>query len=118
MSEAKKPNWNSLQELALAQSGFFRNVDAAEAGFSKQLLHKHLLSGRIERTMRGIYRLSYFPAGDQDELLALWLWSDQLGVFTHETALSLHQLSDVLPSRVHLTVPRSSDSRTTSGAKC
>ncbi|HTP27352.1 MAG TPA: hypothetical protein VMK12_17080, partial [Anaeromyxobacteraceae bacterium] len=27
------------------------------------------------------------------------------GVFSHETALSLHGLSDALPARVHLTVP-------------
>lgn len=27
------------------------------------------------------------------------------GVFSHETALSLHSLSDVLPARIHLTLP-------------
>jgi predicted transcriptional regulator of viral defense system len=29
------------------------------------------------------------------------------GVVSHETALSLHQLSDALPARIHLTVPTS-----------
>jgi predicted transcriptional regulator of viral defense system len=111
MSEAKKPNWSSLHKLALVQSGFFRNVDAAEAGFSKQLLHKHVLSGRLERAMRGVYRLAHFPTGDQDELVGLWVWSGEAGVFSHETALSLHQLSDVLPSRIHMTLPRSWERR-------
>ena len=35
----------------------------------------------------------------------LWLWSEQAGVFSHETALSLHGLSDALPARHHVTVP-------------
>jgi predicted transcriptional regulator of viral defense system len=111
MSEAKKPNWNSLYQLALARGGFFRNVDAAEAGFSKQLLYKHVLAGRLERAMRGVYRLAHFPPGDQDELIGLWVWSDEAGVFSHETALSLHQLSDALPSRIHMTLPRSWERR-------
>ena len=36
---------------------------------------------------------------------AVWLWSNRAGVFSHETALSLHELSDALPAQVHLTVP-------------
>ncbi len=35
----------------------------------------------------------------------VWLWSEQEGVFSHQTALALHDLSDVLPSQVHLTLP-------------
>jgi predicted transcriptional regulator of viral defense system len=30
-----------------------------------------------------------------------------MGVFSHETALSLHTLSDVLPAQIHMTLPRS-----------
>jgi predicted transcriptional regulator of viral defense system len=44
--------------------------------------------------------------GEHDDLVELWLWSEELGVFSHETALALHGLSDALPSRVHMTVPR------------
>jgi predicted transcriptional regulator of viral defense system len=54
---------------------------------------------------RGVYRLVHFPPGEHEDLAVVWLWSDRAGVFSHETALSLHVLSDVLPSRVHLTVP-------------
>lgn len=35
----------------------------------------------------------------------VWLWSEQQGVFSHQTALALHNLSDVLPSQGHLTLP-------------
>jgi predicted transcriptional regulator of viral defense system len=42
----------------------------------------------------------------------LWyLWSRNRqeipeGIYSHETALSLHELSDVMPSKLHMTVPR------------
>ncbi len=38
-------------------------------------------------------------------LVPLWLWSERKGVFSHETALMLHDLSDALPSKRHMTVP-------------
>ena len=55
---------------------------------------------------RGIYRLVHFPAGEHEDLIAAWLWSDQAGVISHHTALALHDLSDALPSKVHLTLPQ------------
>lgn len=45
------------------------------------------------------------PAGDLEDLTAIWLWSERQGVFSHPTALVLHELSDVLPAQVHLTLP-------------
>jgi len=47
----------------------------------------------------------HFPATEHEELVVLWLWSDHAGVFSHETALALHELSDVLPAKVHMTLP-------------
>src|SRR3954470_1519163 len=62
-------------------------------------------SGKVLRIRRGVYRLKHFPPGQQEDLVAIWLWSEHVGVFSHETALLLHDLSDVLPARAHLTVP-------------
>ncbi len=33
------------------------------------------------------------------------MWSDDEGVFSHVTALALHELSDALPAKIHTTVP-------------
>lgn len=52
------------------------------------------------RVRRGIH----FPAGQHDELVIAWLWSEQAGVVSHRTALVLHELSDMLPANVHLTL--------------
>ena len=80
-------------------------AQAANVGYSPQLLAKYLRNERIVRVRRGVYRLVHYPPGDNENLVVIWLWSGRIGVFSHETALALHQLSDVLPAKVHLTLP-------------
>lgn len=109
--EGTSPRWNQLYETAAAQEGHFTTAQAAEAGYYPQLLTKYLKNGRIVRARRGVYRLVHFPPGDHEDLVVIWLWSNRTGVFSHETALALHQLSDVLPSKTHLTLPASWRSR-------
>ena len=99
------PDWNRLYELASSQAGYFTAKEAGEAGFSLPLLQHHLDAERIERSQRGIFRLVNFPPTDQEGLVPTWLWSRREGTFSHETALALHQLSDALPAKLHLTVP-------------
>ncbi len=108
---ADKPRWAQLYEIASAQEGHFTTAQAAVAGYSPQLLAKYLRNGRIVRVRRAIYRLVHFPPGDNEDLVATWLWSERVGVFSQETALALHELSDALPSKAHLTVPSAWDAR-------
>lgn len=103
--QANKPNWDQLFATAAAQSGYVTTQQAAEAGYSTQLLRKHVLAGRVMRAQRGIYRLVHFPPGEHEALVAAWLWTEQAGVLSHQTALSLHGLSDVLPAQIHMTLP-------------
>jgi predicted transcriptional regulator of viral defense system len=103
----KTPDWTRLYETASAQDGYFSTQQAAVAGYSSQLLLKHIRAGRVARARRGIYRLVHFPAGEHEDLAITWLWSEREGVFSHETALALHGLSDVLPAHIHLTLPAS-----------
>ena len=108
---ATKPDWDLLFETASAREGYFTTRQAAKAGYSSQLLLKHIRAGRVARTRRGIYRLVHFPAGEHEELVTAWLWSEQAGVVSHQTTLALHGLSDALPAHVHLTLPRAWRSR-------
>lgn len=107
MTIARKltPNWDRLFEAALGQDGHFTTRQAAEAGYYPQLLLKYLKNGRIARVRRGVYRIVHFPAGEHEDLATIWLWSEKAGVFSHETALMLQNLSDALPRKVHLTLP-------------
>jgi predicted transcriptional regulator of viral defense system len=102
---APRPDWDRLFEVAVGQEGLFTTEQAADVGYSPQLLLHHVQSGRIVRVRRGIYRLVHFPAGEHEELVAVWLWSERAGVVSHQTALALHGLSDALPAHVHLTLP-------------
>lgn len=104
-TQENSPHWDDLFAIAQSQMGYFTTKQAAAAGYSPQLLHKYLENGKVTRVRRSIYRLVHFPASEHEDLVMLWLWTEQVGVFSHETALALHDLSDALPSRVHMTVP-------------
>jgi predicted transcriptional regulator of viral defense system len=104
---SKRPDWNRLFEIAMTQEGHFTTEQAAEAGYSGPLIAKYLANGKFFRVRRGVYRLVHYPAGSMEDLVTYWLWSDREAVFSHETALGLHQISDTLPARVHLTLPMS-----------
>lgn len=110
-STVSRPGWPSLYELAAAQAGHFTTAQAVPLGFSDQLLSKHVQSGNLERAMRGIYRIVRFPPAEHEDLVVAWLWSEQAGVISHETALQLHSLSDALPARIHMTLPASERGR-------
>jgi predicted transcriptional regulator of viral defense system len=95
----------TLYETAAGQEGLFTTKQAAEAGYSPQLLVHYVHTGKAVRVRRGIYRLVHYPAGEHEELVAAWLWSELAGVISHQSALALHELSDVLPTQIHLTLP-------------
>jgi predicted transcriptional regulator of viral defense system len=99
------PDWDGLFEVAAAQEGMFTTRQAAEAGYSAQLLTHHVRAGKFVRVRRGLSRLVHFPAGEHEELVAAWLWSELAAVASHQTALALHGLSDALPASIHLTLP-------------
>jgi predicted transcriptional regulator of viral defense system len=101
----KQTDLAGLEALALDQGGYFERTDAHEHGIRDDLLHYYVRTGRFERMAPGIYRLRIAPRGPRDELLLAWVWSNYRGVISHESALALYGLSDVLPSRVQMTVP-------------
>lgn len=107
-ADGRAPDRNALFETASPQAGYFTLSQAREAGVSPQLLQFYLRAARVDRAGRGIFRLKQFPSTfEHEDLVPLWLWSQQQGVFSHATALTLHELSDALPAKHHLSVPTS-----------
>ena len=102
----RRPDHSSLDRLAYAQEGYFTSAQAAGMGFSAQLLAHHAHDGRFERVRRGLYRLRDYPTAPHEETRAAWLAMKNRAVVSHESALEVHGLSDVIADRVHLTVPR------------
>lgn len=96
-----------LQSEAYNQAGYFTAEQARAYGISSQLIDHYARGGRIERVRRGLYRLTGFPTGEHDEIRERWLAvGPDKAVVSHETALSLHDLSDHIPNAVHVLVPR------------
>ena len=101
-----------LYQIAMDQQGFFTTKQAKAAGFAENTHTYHVQAGNWFREHRGIYRLASFPRGERPDLMLWSLWSRNRGeaaqgVYSHQTALSLHDLSDVMPAKLHMTVPRS-----------
>ncbi len=96
-----------LIALAASQSGYFTAAQALAAGYSYAGQRYHAHRGNWLRVDRGIYRLPEWPATAHEDLVRWSLWSRGRAVASHDTALSVHELGDVNPARVHLTVPPS-----------
>src|SRR5229473_4160682 len=112
MAQSHREASRRLFEVADLQQGFFTAKQAKAAGFAENTHPYHVQAGNWIREHRGIYRLASFPRGERPDLMLWSLWSRNRGevtqgVFSHETALSLHDLSDVMPAKLHMTVPRS-----------
>src|SRR5208337_4334820 len=112
MRKERKDAQRRLFEIADAQQGFFTTKQAKAAGFAENTHPYHVQAENWIREYRGIYRLASFPRGQRPDLMLWSLWSRNRGeaaqgVYSHQTALSLHDLSDVMPAKLHMTVPRS-----------
>ncbi|HEY2055444.1 MAG TPA: hypothetical protein VGH14_16050 [Solirubrobacterales bacterium] len=99
----------ALYRQAEAQAGYFTAPQAVDAGMDRSTLHFHgRPGGRYERVRRGLYRLRRFPSSPHEHVMAAWLpLRGNRAIVSHESALELLGLSDVIPDAVHLTVPRS-----------
>ena len=102
----------ALYVVAATQGGYFTAKQAATAGYDYPHLAYHLQAGNFERAAHGLYRLPTIPPAEHDDLIRLSLWSRgrddaPQAVVSHASALFLHELSDVLPDKVYLTVPKS-----------
>jgi len=94
-------------ELAEAQHGYFAAWQAREAGLDPRTIVMMAQRGVVERVRRGVYRFVRFPASPLGQYVEASLWPHGTrGVVSHESALSLYDLSDVSPATVHITVPR------------
>jgi predicted transcriptional regulator of viral defense system len=112
MKRSSRESQSKLFAVAESQGGFFTAKQAEEAGFDRTHHAYHVSAGNWGREHRGIFRLEHFPANERPDLVRWSLWSRDRqdrpqGIYSHQTALSIYDLSDVMPSKLHMTVPRS-----------
>jgi len=110
MAQSHREASRRLFDFAEQQQGFFTTKQANAAGFAENTHPYHVQAGNWVREHRGIYRLALYPAADRPDLVLWALWSrnrdeEVEGVYSHQTALSLYDLSDLNPAKLHMTVP-------------
>ncbi len=94
-----------LYAIAESQQGYFTSTDAKSLGYDYPHQHFHVKRGNWVRVDHGIFRLKNFPPAHHEDLIRWWLWTRKKGIVSHETAVAVYDLGDILPAAVHLTVP-------------
>ena len=94
-------NLEKIQEMLKKNNGVITSAEVTKAGISRGSL-KHLVDvGKLEHSSRGVYQL-------------VGVWDDEMyhlqvrfkkGIFSGETALYLHDLTDRTPIRFQMTFP-------------
>jgi predicted transcriptional regulator of viral defense system len=108
MDDKDAPDRRQLVELASGQAGYFTAEQARSCGYSKALLSYHARQGTFVRVRHGLYRLAEYPSSRNEEVVAAWLAAGGEGaVVSHESAIDLLDLADVIPASIHITIPRS-----------
>lgn len=90
-----------IEELIKQQNGTILSADFDKYDIPRKYLQKLINEGRIERSNRGIY-----VAVDaiEDEMFAMQKKYSKV-IYSHETALFVHNLSDRTPFEYSATVP-------------
>lgn len=102
--------YNCLFDIASDQDGYFTAKQALVAGYADNTHPFHVRAGNWIRELRGIYRLAKYPLSQHHDKILWSLWSRDRndvpqGTYSHETALSFYDLSDINPAKLHMTVP-------------
>jgi predicted transcriptional regulator of viral defense system len=100
-----------LYDVAERQAGYFTMAQAREACFKHSQLTYYVRARRFIRVRWGVYRLVRYPSTPYEDLIVAWLEAGPEAVIFHDSALALYELSDALPDRKHVTVPRSASRR-------
>ena len=96
-----------LREVALDQHGFVTTAQALDEGISHAELSTMVTRDRLERAAHGVYRVPQVAATASDEYQLAVLWSGvPEACLSHESALEAWGISDINPSRIHITVAR------------
>ena len=94
--------WSTIIDAAVDNGGYITpsmvDVPAVE-------LRKMVARGTLESAAHGVYRVPELPRDRYDEFILARLWAAGRGVTSHDSALLVHELCDINPTAVHITIP-------------
>lgn len=94
---------DSIPRIASAHNGFVTSAEVTEKGIPRRCLTQAVEDGLLLKIERGLYML---PNAWEDEFLTLQ-HRFKKGVFSHETSLFLHGLTDRTPAEFTMAFPHS-----------
>jgi predicted transcriptional regulator of viral defense system len=94
-------NVDKLEQLFRERGATFSTAEANAAGISNEALRRCVSSGALERVAHGVYLL---PESFLDKMFVLQKRLSKV-IYSHETALFLHDLTDRDPIYYTVTVP-------------
>ncbi len=102
---------HELLALAEENNGLVTASRARAIGIVDSVLARMTRRGKLNRVARGVYRIPYYPSDRLSQYREAILWArashgPESVALSHETALAVYGISDVNPSRVHITVPK------------
>lgn len=94
-------NGQIINQMLAENNGFITSEQVTDAGIPRRCLSELTDAGTVVRVDRGIYAL---PEVWEDELFILQYRLSK-GIYSHETALYLHGMTDRTPHRYTMTFP-------------
>ena len=101
------PNFDLVcQQIAMKQHAVISREQALATGMSPAALHRRAKSGRWERILPGVYRMSGSPSTWMQSLFAAMLWAGDRGVACGITAGWLWKLDGCGEDTIEVMLPR------------
>lgn len=98
---------NIVYQLMKEKKGIFTSDEVKEAGVDYKTLQRMYQAGEIEKLEQGLYM---DPNQIEDDYFVTQ-YRCKKGIFSHETALYFHDLSDRTPIQLMLTIPSGYNTR-------
>lgn len=96
-----------LREIALDQHGYVTSAQAQKVGVKRASLTYLVNHDRLERVLRGVYRVPQVPYTEHDAKHLAILWADpDSAVLGYDTALAAYDVCDINPTKVHVVVDK------------
>ncbi|GAA1869968.1 type IV toxin-antitoxin system AbiEi family antitoxin domain-containing protein [Myceligenerans crystallogenes] len=115
---------STIATLAAGQWGLFSAAQATSLGVTRMTLSRIVSSGELVRVVHGVYATPSAVMDARVDTRAAWLATDPSrttdqrlaqphlsGVISHASAAALHQIGNILDSRVDITFPGRHQSR-------
>jgi predicted transcriptional regulator of viral defense system len=97
--------WVRIMDVAIDNGGYVTPALAAPLGVPAIELRKMVTRGVLVSAAHGVYRVPSLPIDSLDEFILARLWAKGRGVTSHDSALLVHELCDINPTKVHISIP-------------